>query len=365
MQDTHFMSIALQMAQGTKGQTSPNPLVGAVVVKDGNIIGLSAHLRAGEPHAEVHALRMAGKKAQGATIYVTLEPCSHHGRTPPCAEAIIQAGIARVVIAVTDPNPLVSGRGVAILREAGIDVSVGVLETEAKRLNEVFFHYISTGLPFVTVKTASTLDGKVATSTGHSRWISGEKAREEVHVLRTQHDAILVGVNTVIADDPALTARLDVPTRQPVRIVLDSSCRIPLTAQLLLDQKAPTWIFTTHAAPAEKRAQLEAAGARVIRVDGQHNQVDIQTMLRHLGEAGITSLLVEGGAAVNGAFLSAKAIQKVISYISLKMVGGQAAPTSFGGVGVERMEQAILLKETEVERISDTDIRITGYPDWS
>ncbi|WP_134685682.1 bifunctional diaminohydroxyphosphoribosylaminopyrimidine deaminase/5-amino-6-(5-phosphoribosylamino)uracil reductase RibD [Brevibacillus migulae] len=364
MQDTHYMSIALQMARGTKGQTSPNPLVGAVVVKDGNIVGLGAHLRAGEPHAEVHALRMAGEKAQGATIYVTLEPCSHHGRTPPCAEAIIHAGIRRVVIAVTDPNPLVSGRGVAILREAGIDVTVGVLETEAKRLNEVFFHYISTGLPFVTVKTASTLDGKVATSTGHSRWITGEKAREEVHLLRTQHDAILVGVNTVIADDPALTARFDVPTRQPVRIVLDSTCRIPLTAQLLRDQKAPTWIITTQASSAEKRAQLAELGAKVIIVDDRHNQVDIQTMLGYLGKEGITSLLVEGGAAVNGAFLTAKAIQKVISYISLKMVGGQDAPTSFGGVGVERMEQAIIVKETEIERLSDTDIRITGYPDW-
>ncbi|NGQ97411.1 bifunctional diaminohydroxyphosphoribosylaminopyrimidine deaminase/5-amino-6-(5-phosphoribosylamino)uracil reductase RibD [Brevibacillus sp. SYP-B805] len=363
MLDAHYMSLAIQLAKGAIGQTSPNPLVGAVVVKDGEIVGMGAHLKAGEAHAEVHALRMAGEKARQATLYVTLEPCSHHGRTPPCCDAILQAGISRVVIATVDPNPLVAGRGIARLREAGLEVSVGLLEQEARRLNEAFFHFISTGTPFVTVKTASTLDGKVATETGHSRWVSGEKAREEVHLMRHRHDAILVGVNTVIADDPALTARLDGTARQPVRVILDTTLRIPLSAQVVTDGKAPTWIFTTRRAAREKREALQQHGVRIIS-DEERDHVDIHWVLRCLGEQGITTLLVEGGSAVNGAFLNARAIQKVISYLSLKLVGGASAPTPFGAAGIPTMDEAIPLKEVEVERISEHDLRISGYPDW-
>jgi diaminohydroxyphosphoribosylaminopyrimidine deaminase/5-amino-6-(5-phosphoribosylamino)uracil reductase len=363
MLDTRYMSLALDVAKGAIGQTSPNPLVGAVVVKDGEIVGLGAHLKAGEAHAEVHALRMAGEKARNATIYVTLEPCSHHGRTPPCTDAILQAGIARVVIATTDPNPLVAGRGVARLREAGLEVKVGVLEEEARRLNEVFFHYITSGTPFVTVKTASTLDGKVATETGHSRWVSGAEAREEVHLMRHHHDAILVGVNTVIADDPALTARLDETAKQPVRVILDTTLRTPLTARVVTDGKAPTWIFTTRRAPRDRQEALRQKGVTVI-CDEERDHVDVPFVLRSLGNRGISSLLVEGGAAVNGAFLQARAIQKVITYISLKLVGGAGAPTSFGGSGIPSMEHAIRLKHVEVERISEHDLRVSGYPDW-
>jgi len=332
------MSVALQLAQGTVGQTSPNPVVGAVVVKEGAIVGLGAHLRAGEAHAEVHALTMAGEKAQGAVLYVTLEPCCHTGRTPPCVEAIINAGVSRVVVATCDPNPKVAG------------------------LNEVFFHYISTGRPFVTVKTASTLDGKTATRTGSSRWVSGEEARREVHLLRHQYDAILVGVGTVIADDPELTARLpNGQARQPIRIILDSTLRLPPTAKVVTDGRAPTWIYTTNRASLAKRQQLERMGIEVIHA-GENGKVDVLRVLESLGQRGVSSLLVEGGAAINGSFLAARAINKIISYLSLKLVGGADAPTAFGGMGVSAMEEAVPLDEIEIERISEQDLRIVGYP---
>lgn len=365
MNDSDYMLIALQMARGTAGQTSPNPMVGAVVVNNGEIAGMGAHLKAGEPHAEVHALRMAGEKARGATIYVTLEPCSHHGRTPPCVEAILDAGISRVVIATLDPNPLVAGRGVARLREAGVKVTAGVREAEARKLNEIFFHYITTGRPFVTVKTASTLDGKIASETGHSRWITGSESREQVHQLRRQYDAILVGANTVIADDPALTARYKgvEAGKQPVRIILDSRLRIPLHSRVVTDGKAPTWIYTTSDASAEKREALERQGVKVIALE-QGEQVPIGPLLASLGEQGITSLLVEGGAAVNGSFLRAQAIDKIISYISLKLIGGAAAPTAFGGNGIASMNDAVHLRDVELELVNEADVRISGYPVW-
>ncbi|WP_206514601.1 bifunctional diaminohydroxyphosphoribosylaminopyrimidine deaminase/5-amino-6-(5-phosphoribosylamino)uracil reductase RibD [Brevibacillus marinus] len=362
MRDVDYMSVALQLAQGTVGQTSPNPVVGAVVVKEGAIVGLGAHLRAGEAHAEVHALTMAGEKAQGAVLYVTLEPCCHTGRTPPCVEAIINAGVSRVVVATCDPNPKVAGKGVKRLQEAGIDVTVGVLEEKARRLNEVFFHYISTGRPFVTVKTASTLDGKTATRTGSSRWVSGEEARREVHLLRHQYDAILVGVGTVIADDPELTARLpNGQARQPIRIILDSTLRLPPTAKVVTDGRAPTWIYTTNRASLAKRQQLERMGIEVIHA-GENGKVDVLRVLESLGQRGVSSLLVEGGAAINGSFLAARAINKIISYLSLKLVGGADAPTAFGGMGVSAMEEAVPLDEIEIERISEQDLRIVGYP---
>lgn len=362
-QDVRFMALALELAQAARGQTSPNPLVGAVIVREGQVVGMGAHLKAGEPHAEVHALRMAGEKAKDATLYVTLEPCSHHGRTPPCAEAVVAAGISRAVVAVLDPNPLVAGRGIAILRSAGVDVTAGVCEQEALRLNEVFFHYIQTKRPFVTVKTASTLDGKIATATGHSRWITGEAARGEVHELRRMNDAILVGVGTVLADDPELTARLHGENygRQPVRVVLDSDLRTPLTARIVQDRYAPTWIFATENSPVDTRQALEAQGVTVITLDGP---LQVDDVLRRLGEKGITSLLVEGGAEVNGSFLRARAIQKVVSYLSLKLVGGSQAPTPFGGTGFATMGEAVSLTDICIEQVDGQDIRIVGYPKW-
>ncbi|MGD8191339.1 bifunctional diaminohydroxyphosphoribosylaminopyrimidine deaminase/5-amino-6-(5-phosphoribosylamino)uracil reductase RibD [Brevibacillus ginsengisoli] len=364
MNDEAYMSMALQLAKGAMGQTSPNPMVGAILVKDQAIVGMGAHLRAGEAHAEVHAIRMAGEKAKGATIYVTLEPCSHYGKTPPCAQAILQAGIRRVVVATLDPNPLVAGKGVGILSEAGLQVRVGVLEEEARHLNEVFFHFITTRKPFVTVKTASTLDGKIATKTGHSRWITGEQAREEVHRLRLQHDAILVGVNTIIADNPALTTRIqgEGTAKQPIRLIMDSTLRIPFTSRVVTDGKAPTWVITTRRAAAEQCDKLRELGVNVVVMEQE--QIGIEPMLKWLGESGITSLLVEGGSAVNGAFLQAQSINKMISYFSMKVVGGAHAPTAFGGLGFAQMDEAVLIDHVEIERIGKHDVRISGYPVW-
>lgn len=357
------MALALDLARAATGQTSPNPLVGAVIVKNGAVIGIGAHLKAGEPHAEVNALRMAGEKAAGATIYVTLEPCSHYGRTPPCADAVIAAGIRRVVVATLDPNPQVAGTGVDRLRAAGLEVTVGIGEEEARRMNEVFFHYITTKRPFVTIKTASTLDGKIASVTGHSRWITGEAARKQVHELRRAYDAILVGAGTVLADDPELTARHngELYGRQPVRVILDSRLRTPLTAKVVQDSQAPTWIFTTAESTEEKRSMLADKGVELFVVDAP---ITVEKVLTVLGERGITSLLVEGGAEVNGSFLQAQAIQKVVSYLSLKLIGGSAAPSPYGGVGIATMDEAVVLKDIQIERAGETDVRIIGYPQW-
>lgn len=362
-QDARYMNMAIELARAGAGQTSPNPLVGAVIVKNGTVVGMGAHLRAGEPHAEVHALRMSGNQAKDATLYVTLEPCCHVGKTPPCTEAVIRAGINRVVVAALDPNPQVAGGGVKKLRAAGLGVIIGVEEEKAKQLNEVFFHYIQTKRPFVTLKTASTLDGKIATHTGHSKWITGEDARREVHELRRVHDAILVGSGTVLADDPALTVRVDgkVWGKQPVRVILDRRLRTPLTAQVVTDRSAETWIVTSAASSEQQRQALIENGVSVIVVDGE---LTVEKVLEVLGERGITSLLVEGGAEVNGAFLQAKAIQKMISYVSLKLVGGRNAPTIFGGEGIASMEDALDLIHARIEPIDTQDIRITGYPLW-
>jgi len=363
MEDRQYMSLALELAKAMKGQTSPNPMVGCVIVKDGRVIGLGSHLKAGEHHAEIHALAMAGDEAKDATAYVTLEPCSHFGRTPPCVDALIRAGLKKVVVASLDPNPLVSGRGIAKLKDAGIEVVTGVLEDEATRLNEVFNTFIIKRRPFVTVKTASTLDGKVATETGSSRWITGELARLDVHRLRDCHDAILVGVNTVIMDNPQLTTRLpEGGGKNPIRIIMDTTLRIPEHARVLTDSEAPTWIVTTDRADAEKKKRLEEKGIRVFST-GAEPKVHIPTMLELLGKEMVSSLLVEGGSQINSAFLHAKAIDKVICYIAPKLVAGQGAPTPFGGLGIEEMGNAVHVKDIQVEMLGQ-DMKITGYPDW-
>lgn len=363
MEDQEYMSLALKLALGMRGQTSPNPMVGCVIVRDGEIVGIGSHLKAGGPHGEIHALQMAGDKAHGATAYVTLEPCSHHGKTPPCADALIRHGIQKVVVAAMDPNPLVAGRGIEKLRQAGIHVVTGVLANEATRLNEVFNKFITTGQPFVTVKTASTLDGKVATETGSSRWITGEEARLDVHRLRNIHDAILVGVNTVIMDNPQLTTRLPGgEVKNPIRIIMDTTLRIPLQARVLNDKEAPTWLITTDRADSGKKRWLEEKGVRVFSTGGEP-KVDVNRMLEILGQESVSSLLVEGGSQINSAFLHARAIDKVISYIAPKLVAGQGAPTPFGGTGIEEMGNAVALRNFQVETLG-VDLKITGYPDW-
>ncbi|WP_042356023.1 bifunctional diaminohydroxyphosphoribosylaminopyrimidine deaminase/5-amino-6-(5-phosphoribosylamino)uracil reductase RibD [Bacillus rubiinfantis] len=360
MNDTYYMNYALNLARAASGQTSPNPVVGAVLAKNNQIVGFGAHLKAGEPHAEVHAIRMAGEKAAGSSLYVTLEPCSHFGKTPPCADLVIKSGIKKVFVAVTDPNPRVAGRGIERMREAGIEVETGLLAEEARDLNKVFFYHIATGLPYVTLKTAVSLDGKTATSTGDSKWITGEEARQDVHVFRHQHDAILVGVNTIIKDDPSLTVRLPAGGNNPIRVVLDTHLRTPLTAKIITDHEAPTWIVTGSAVPADKVESFKKAGITIVKT--QAPTISIKAMLSLLGEQGITSLFVEGGSEVHGSFLKERTFQQMITYIAPKLIGGKLAPTSFGGLGMETMAEAVPLNFKHVDMIGK-DIRIIAEPE--
>ncbi len=355
-----YMDLALSNAKSLKGQTDPNPLVGSVIVNDNRIVGIGAHLKAGEPHAEIHALRMAGEMSRGATIYVTLEPCSHFGRTGPCAQAIIDAGIKKVIVATLDPNPIVAGNGVRMLEEAGIEVIVGVREEESRKMNEVFNKFIVEKIPFVTLKAASTLDGKIATHSLDSKWITSEEARLDVHLLRSQHMAILVGVGTVIADDPELTARIP-NGRNPLRIVLDSTLRIPLHSKLVANRVVDTWIFTSRNHDSDKRKALEDLGVSVYETSND-TQVDVLDVVRLLGEKGISSLFIEGGGTINAAFLENGLIDKVVFYFAPKIVGGKIAPTFIEGTGVEWMRDAIDLHDGEFSKVGK-DFKFTGYPE--
>ncbi|AQS59475.1 bifunctional diaminohydroxyphosphoribosylaminopyrimidine deaminase/5-amino-6-(5-phosphoribosylamino)uracil reductase RibD [Desulforamulus ferrireducens] len=361
-QDRHYMQLALGLAEKARGRTSPNPMVGAVLVKDGEVVGQGFHAKAGSAHAEVVALADAGEKARGATAYVTLEPCCHYGRTGPCTEALIKAGVVRVVAAMTDPNPLVAGKGLAILKKAGLEVKCGVLEEEAKRLNEVFIKYITTKRPFVVLKAATSLDGKIATATGESKWITGEAARAYGHRLRDSYDAIMVGVNTILTDDPSLTARLpEGRGKDPIRIILDSYARTPTGAKILLQESAAhTIVATTEAAPVERRASLMAAGAEVLIVPGTGPGVDLNKLMEMLGEKQITSILIEGGGKVNGSALAAGIVDKVAWFIAPKIIGGDAAPGPVRGEGVATLRDATQLYDVEVQRLGE-DILLTGY----
>ncbi len=357
------MDEALQLAALARGRTSPNPMVGAVVVREGRVVGRGYHRQAGTPHAEIHALTAAGEQARGATLYVTLEPCSHHGRTPPCTEAIITAGIGRVVAAVVDPNPLVAGRGVERLRQAGIDVEVGLRAQQARRLNEVFQKYITTGRPFVVLKSALTLDGKVATATGDSRWVTGAVARRHAHGLRDALDAVMVGVGTVLADDPQLNCRIK-GGRDPVRLVVDSLARTPPHARVLNgggESAAPVIIAVTAAAPPQRVKALAAAGARVVVVDGPGPRVDLARLLEILGSEEITGVLLEGGPELAASAQAAGLVDKYVFYYAPRLAGGRAAPGPFGGDGVVRMADAYPLMIEGVERIGE-DLLVEAYP---
>lgn len=357
MTDQEYMRIALQLAQGTTGQTSPNPMVGAVVVKDGNIIGMGAHLRAGEEHAEVHALHMAGEKAKGATVYVTLEPCSHFGKTPPCCESLIEKGVQRVVIATLDCNPLVSGNGKRRLEEAGIEVTTGVLEAEATLLNRYFFHYMKTKRPFVTIKTAMSLDGKTATVTGESQWITSEEARADVHQYRHMHDAILVGVNTVLTDNPHLTTRIPNGGKHPIRVILDTHLRTPPSSHVMTDGLAPTWIIVGKDVNKEKIASYESENIAIFQM--KTKQIEIQDVLYLLGEKQILSLFVEGGQTVHASYLQSNNFNEIVTYISPKLIGGKDAPTLFGGSGFSKLQDALSLTIQEMKQIGN-DIKIVA-----
>ena len=360
LRNEEYMREALRIATKARGRTSPNPMVGAVIVKDGRIIAEGWHRQAGTPHAEVHALKMAGNLAKGATLYVTLEPCSHFGRTPPCANAIIQAGIRKVVAAMSDPNPKVAGRGFQILRDAGIEVEVGICEDEARKLNEVFLKWVTTDKPFVTLKTAMSLDGKIATSTGQSQWITSETSRRRVHELRDIHDGIMVGIGTILADNPSLTTRIE-GGKNPVRIIVDSNARTPLNSNVVIDGQAKTIISVTKNAPTARLLSLTSAGVEII-VAGDGANVDLNLLMNEIAKREITSIFVEGGGTLNFSLLEAGLVDKVYAFIAPKIIGGGEALTSVEGEGFKNLANAIQLKDISTEMI-DNDVLISGYVD--
>jgi len=357
-----YMKRALLLAEKGSGTTSPNPLVGAVIVKEGKIIGEGWHRKAGEPHAEVNAINNSIEPVEGSTIYVNLEPCSHFGRTPPCALLLAERKFKRVVIAMEDPNPLVAGKGIQLLRDSGIQVDVGLHRLEALKLNDIFIKYITTKSPFVLLKAAMTLDGKTATTTGDSKWISGEESRGYVHFLRNRYSAILVGVNTVMKDDPLLTTRLEgIPGRNPLRIIIDSRGSIPVDARALkqTDDKK-TIVASTEAIPESKKKLLEAQGIEVVITDQNNGRVDLEQLLVELGRKGIDSLLVEGGGTAAASFLEAGLADKVAFFIAPVIVGGKMAPTPVMGEGVELIKAGYRLKYKDIKTFGD-DVLIEGY----
>lgn len=362
--DERFMRRALALARRGRGWTSPNPMVGAVVVREGRIVGEGYHAAAGEAHAEVRALEAAGDRARGAELYVTLEPCNHRGRTPPCTQAILDAGIRRVVIAAGDPNPRVTGGGAAFLAERGVEVVPGVLAAEASRLNEAFFKHCRTGLPFVTVKCASTLDGRIATRTGDARWITGEAARRRVHELRHAADAILVGVGTVVADDPQLTTRLPAGRRgkDPLRVVLDPQLRIPPAARVLhAGSAAGTLIVAGEGVPAESRRRLERPGVEVIACPAPGGRIDWGALLAELGSRGVMSLLIEGGSRVFASAFRSGIVDKACFFIAPILFAGDDGVPVCAGPGVAAVREAIRLAGIETRRLGD-DLLVVGYP---
>jgi len=361
MNDKKYMRLALRLAIKGKGRTSPNPLVGAVIVRNDRIVGRGYHKRVGEPHAEINALDMAGRRARGATLYLNLEPCAHFGRTPPCTKKIISSGIKKIVVAMIDPNPLNCGRGVKELKETGVKVKVGVLEEDAKKINEAYIKYITTKRPFVILKTAMSLDGKIATKTGDSKWITNESSRKYVHRLRSEVDAILVSVETVLKDDPLLTVRSPKSKvqSQPVRVVVDSRARIPLGAKVL-NREAPTIVATTKFASKRKIKALKKKGAKVLIVKDRDKKVNLKELLKRLGESEIISLLVEGGGSINASFLEGGLVDKMLFFIAPKIIGGEEALTPVEGEGIERIRDAIKLKDVSVKRFGE-DVLVEGY----
>jgi len=350
-----FMRRALELAERGRGVTSPNPMVGAVVVTPGGeVAGEGFHARAGGPHAEVEALRAAGARARGATLYVTLEPCSHHGRTPPCAPAVIEAGVARVFAAIADPNPLVSGRGFAVLRAAGIEVVTGPGAVEAERQNRVFFTAMRERRPHVTLKAGMTLDGKIADLHGGSRWITGEPARHHAHRLRSESDAIVVRIGTVLRDDPELTVRLGEPwPREPLRVVLDTHARIPAGARLIRAGRVDRAVIAVGAGAPQQRLQaLAATGATIVTCRTRDGRVDLGALLTELFTREVRAMLVEGGGEVHGAFLDAGLVDRVAMFAAPLLIGGRGATPVVGGAGRE-LKSAIRLGGLTVTPLGD------------
>ena len=360
--DEKYMRLAMQLAGNAIGRTSPNPLVGAVIVKDNRVVGCGWHRKAGTPHAEVHALNQAGELAQGADVYVTLEPCAHYGKTPPCAKALVEAKVKNVYGGLLDVNPKVAGKGFKILEDAGIHVEYGFLQDELRKQNEVFFKWIEHKKPFVVLKAAMTLDGKIATATGQSKWITNETSRAYGYKLRDIYDGIMVGINTVIEDNPMLTARVD-GGKNPIRIVVDSSLKIDINANVVQDKSAKTIVATTDKADKDKILKLQAQNVDVIVVDKDENdKVDIEKLLNILGQQNICSILVEGGATLSGSFVAKKLVDKVYFFIAPKFIGGKEAKTPVAGTGILNLQEALTLKDIQIEKLEE-DILIIGRVD--
>lgn len=359
--DEKYMRLALRLAGKAQGRTSPNPLVGAIVVKDNIVISRGYHQKAGGPHAEAIALKKAGAAAKGATLYVTLEPCSHTDkRTPPCCPLVIQSGVKRVVVAMIDPNPRVSGKGLRSLRKAGIEVETGVLEAEARTLNEAFIKHITTGLPFVTLKLAQTLDGKIATASGESKWITGEEARAEGRRLRGCHDAILVGINTVLADDPSLTTRI-AGGRDPIRVIVDTRARLPLHAKVLTQKSsARTVVAIGKGVSEQKIKKLQACGAEVLTVKTMQGRVDLRDLMQKLGKRDILSVLIEGGAEINASALKSGIVDKVVAFIAPLLMTGKDSLCSIGGASPSRLGKALRLTRVSSKFVGQ-DLMVAGY----
>ena len=364
MNDSHFMNMALDLAVKGEGSASPNPMVGAVVVKDGLVVGSGYHKIAGGPHAEVNALDAAGSLAKGATLYVTLEPCNHTGRTPPCTRKILDSGVGRVVAAMKDPNKNVAGQGAEFLEQNGVPVTTGVCEAQAKKLNEAFIKYVSTGRPFVIAKCAATLDGRIATRTGDSRWVTGESARQFVHQLRHKTDAIMVGINTIRHDDPSLTTRLPgLEGSDPVRIILDTHLSISRDARVLRQTSAvPTILVTGPTAPADKKKALENIGAQVCEVSLKNELIDMNPLMEQLGAMELTSLLIEGGSRVLASAFNRAVVDKVLFFYAPKILGGDDGIPICSGKGAAQMNKCIMINDISVHRLGD-DVLIEGYVD--
>jgi diaminohydroxyphosphoribosylaminopyrimidine deaminase/5-amino-6-(5-phosphoribosylamino)uracil reductase len=353
-----FMALALALAERGKGRTSPNPMVGAVIVKSDKIVGQGHHKRAGLPHAEIAALKMAKERAKGGTLYVNLEPCCHYGRTPPCTDAVIESGIKRVVIGMRDPNPLVSGKGIRLLQRAGIEVVEGVLKDRSQKLNESYIKFMKTGMPFVLLKAGESLDGKIATAKGESRWITCKKSREFVHRLRNEYDAVMVGIHTIIKDNPSLTTRLERKKgRNPKRIIVDSSLRIPMNARVLDVQDSETYIATTRDASEKKRRLLEKKGVHVLLINKKKTRVNLRSLMQELGKKKITSVLIEGGGEVNFSALADGIVNRVMFFIAPLIIGGRESPSSVSGEGFSLLKNAVSLKNVEIRRL-DRDVLV-------
>jgi len=359
--DEKYMRMALRLAEKARGRTSPNPMVGAVVVKNGYVVGRGYHRKAGEPHAEAIALKKAGPAAKGATLYVTLEPCSHtNKRTPPCTPLVIQSGVKRVVIAMIDPNPHVSGGGISTIRKSGIKLVTGVLEAEARKLNEAFIKHVTTKTPFVTLKIAQTLDGKIATACGESKWITGEEAREAGRRLRDINDAILVGINTILKDDPSLTARIP-GGRDPIRVIVDSRLRIPLNAKVLIQKsEAKTMVATLSNVPVSKIKKLQDIGAEVLTTKSVLGRVDLQDLMKKLGKKDIMNVIIEGGAEVNASALKSSIVDKIVMFIAPTIMTGKDSLCSIGGISPKKLGHAIKLHSV-TSRFVGQDLMIEAY----